>query len=373
MNPEIDPNLTTAAAEPAGKPSGRRLRPVRTVRETEHAADKASAAPSVLPPFLHTADRPTTFAFDLLIASLPVLGARVWFYGWRTLTVAVIAVLSCLLFDALFSLVVGKDLRMLLSDLDFSVTGLLVALTVSPNVPLWVPAVLAAFASAIFKGLLGLRTDAVRSYPLNPALAAFALLLLLWNQLDLFGAIPGKHAALFSFAPDPSVFGLGNPILTSLRGGALPSVSPVSVLFGNAEGAAPTLLILFAFAYLLIRRTVSWQAPCAMLFTCVLFSALVPRTPLVTDVILLQSVLFEITSGSLLVCAVFGTADRVTMPYTGTGKLFFGIAAGAATMLLRYFTGIVNCAPLGILIADLLTPLLNRLTRPRPFGIRSDE
>ena len=319
-------------------------------------------------PFMRTSERISSFAVDLFIAALPILGARIWYFGWRTVTVLLTALLVSLFSELVFALFVRKDPPSALKDRNFAVTALTVTLISSPNLPLWAIAVLCALAVLLFRGVLGLRTSSVRSHPLNPAMAAFSLLLLLWNGLDRFGAAPGVRVPLLLASPDPAAYGVGNPILASLREGVLPSDPLVSLVFGNAAGLLPVLFVLIALVYLLVRKAVPYQVPCAMLVSGILFAALLPRTAIRTDMILLQSVLFEICSGTFLLCALLCGADTATVPYTGTGKIVFGFLAGAFTLLLRHYTGIVNCAPIGVVAANALTPLINRFTVPRPFG-----
>lgn len=319
-------------------------------------------------PFLRNPENFSSLALDFLIAALPLLGARIWYFGWRTVTVLLTALAVCLFSELVFALIARKDPPSALKDRNFAVTALTITIISSPNLPLWSVAVLSALAVILFRGILGLRTSTVRSHPLNPAMAAFSLLLLFWHGLDRFGAAPGVRAPLLLASPDPAAYGVGNPVLSSLREGVLPTVSPVSFIFGNAAGLLPMLFVLFALVYLLVRKTVPWQIPAAMIFSGILFAALLPRTVIRTDMLLLQSVLFEICSGTFLLCALFCGADTATVPYTGTGKLVFGFLAGAFTILLRHYTGIINCAPIGVIAANALTPLINRFTVPRPFG-----
>ncbi|MCQ2424639.1 MAG: RnfABCDGE type electron transport complex subunit D [Lachnospiraceae bacterium] len=337
----------------------------------EAAAVSAPEEPEESPlsaPFLRTSEKISSLAVDLYIAALPILGVRIWHYGWRTVTVLLTALLACLFSELAFALISRKDPPSALKDRNFAVTALTVTLISSPNLPLWAIAALCGLAVILFRGVLGLRTSSVRSHPLNPAMAAFSLLLLLWNGLDRFGAIPGVRAPLLLASPDPAAYGVGNPILASLREGVLPSDSLVSLIFGNAAGLLPVLFVLIALVYLLVRKAVPWQVPAAMLLSGVLFAALLPRTAVRTDMILLQTVLFETCSGTFLLCALFCGADTATVPYSGTGKIVFGFLAGTFTLLLRHYTGIVNCAPIGVVAANALTPLINRFTVPRPFG-----
>ena len=363
--PEPEPVRKT---EPASEPVSEPEEVPESAELSAELSEELSA--EFTAPFLRTSERFSSLSVDLFIAALPILGARIWYYGWRTVTVLLTALLVCLFSELVFALLSKKDPPAALTDRNYAVTALTVTLISSPNLPIWAIAVISALAVILFRGVLGLRTSSVRSHPLNPAMAAFSFLLLLWNGLDLFGAAPGVRAPLLLASPDPVAYGVGNPILTSLRAGVLPAASPVSLILGNAAGLLPALFVLFALVYLLVRKAIPWQIPTAMLVSGILFAAFLPRTAIRTDMILLQTVLFEICSGTFLLCAIFCGADTATVPYTGTGKLIFGVLAGAFTMLLRYFTGIVNCAPIGVIAANALTPLINRFTLPRPFGGR---
>lgn len=319
-------------------------------------------------PFLRSFEKRSSLAADLFLAALPILGARVWYFGWRTVTVLLTALLVCLFSELLFAVTARKDPSSVLKDCGFAVTALTVTLISSPNYPLWAVGAVCAIAAILFRGVFGLRSSAVRSHPLNPAMAAFSLLLVIDRSLDRIGAVPGMKASLFLGSPDPAVYGTGNPILTALRSGALPDASPVSVVLGNAAGLVPAVLVLFSLVYLLVRKTVAWQIPCGMIVSGTLAAALLTETSIVTDMILLQSVLFAVFSGTFFITALFCGADTATVPCTGSGKLLFGILAGVFTMLLRRCTGIVSCAPVAVIAANLLTPLINRITLPRPFG-----
>ena len=62
--------------------------------------------------------------------------------------------------------------------------------------------------------------------------------------------------------------------------------------------------------------------------------------------------------------------DYSTSPITGRGKLIFGAGCGALTVLIRYFGGYPEGVSFAILIMNILTPQIDKITMNRPFGVK---
>ena len=60
--------------------------------------------------------------------------------------------------------------------------------------------------------------------------------------------------------------------------------------------------------------------------------------------------------------------DMVTTPVTRGGMIVFGIGCGIITLVIRKWGGYPEGVSFSILIMNSLTPLINRLVRPRVFG-----
>ncbi len=66
--------------------------------------------------------------------------------------------------------------------------------------------------------------------------------------------------------------------------------------------------------------------------------------------------------------AWFMATDYVTSPITKRGQLVYGALLGILTGLFRLFGGSAEGVSYAIIISNLLVPLIERVTLPKPFG-----
>jgi len=66
--------------------------------------------------------------------------------------------------------------------------------------------------------------------------------------------------------------------------------------------------------------------------------------------------------------AFFMATDYVTSPNYSTGKIIFGIGAGALTVLIRLKGGYPEGVCYAILLMNPLTPALDQWFRPKRFA-----
>jgi electron transport complex protein RnfD/electron transport complex protein RnfC len=66
--------------------------------------------------------------------------------------------------------------------------------------------------------------------------------------------------------------------------------------------------------------------------------------------------------------AWFMATDYVTSPITKKGQLVYGALLGILTGLFRLFGGSAEGVSYAIIISNLLVPLIERVTLPKPFG-----
>ena len=122
-------------------------------------------------------------------------------------------------------------------------------------------------------------------------------------------------------------------------------------------GEVSKIAILLGLVYLLIRRTITWHIPVTMIASFMVFTWLFGGDPL-------QGVLM----GSVLFGAVFMATDYVTCPMTHKGQMIFAGGAGLMIALIRAFGGYPEGTMYAILIMNVLTPLIDRVTRGRIYG-----
>ena len=77
---------------------------------------------------------------------------------------------------------------------------------------------------------------------------------------------------------------------------------------------------------------------------------------------------FHLLCGGLVLGAFFMATDPVTSPVSSKGKIIFGIGCGLFTILIRLKGGFPEGVCYSILIMNMLTPLIDKLTRIKRFG-----
>ena len=142
---------------------------------------------------------------------------------------------------------------------------------------------------------------------------------------------------------------------------ALPSLwHMVLGLKGGCLGEVSGLALLLGFAYLLIRKVISWHTPAV--FVAVVFLLSWPLSgPL-------SYALYQILSGGLLLGAIFMATDYATTPSTNWGRVLFGLGCGLFTVLIRQWGSYAEGVSFAILFMNILTPYLSKWTRSKPLG-----
>lgn len=263
---------------------------------------------------------------DTVLPLAFLLAVAVYYTGVRALSLTAVSVLSCVVFEYLYRRILGKVRSV--GDLSAVVTGMIIAFCMPVTAPLWFPAVGGFFAIVIVKQLFG----GIGRNIFNPAAAAVCLLTVAWP--GTMAAFP-QPTAKFSAFMTPRGFETGATVLSSLKNGVLPFNTPFELLIGYTPGNLGTmsvLVIAVAALVLLYRRIISWQVPAALLGTVAVLAFIFPRCPSGR----LDSVVYELLSGSVAFVAVFMATDPVTSPVTHYGRLFYGVALGIFTVFMRY-------------------------------------
>jgi electron transport complex protein RnfD len=126
---------------------------------------------------------------------------------------------------------------------------------------------------------------------------------------------------------------------------------------GGCIGETSALAILIGGLYLLYKRYIDWRIPVGYLGTVAVIALAFGQDPV-----------FHWLAGGLMLGAVFMATDMVTTPLTRKGKWLFGIGAGIILMVIRQWGSYPEGVTYSILLMNAFTPLLDRITRPRPYG-----
>ena len=116
--------------------------------------------------------------------------------------------------------------------------------------------------------------------------------------------------------------------------------------------------------HLLLRRTITFHIPAAVLISAFVFAEIF----YLVDPSKYSLPLFHLFGGGMLICAFFIATDPVTAPLSVKGMWIFGAGVGLLIMLIRIVGGYPEGVMFAILIMNSVTPLVERWTVPEPFG-----
>lgn len=294
-------------------------------------------------PHIHSGRSTSAIMRDVLIALVPTTVAGTVIFGLRALLVVAVCVISCVLLEALYNIIVKKDQTV--GDLSAAVTGLLLALNLPANVPIWQCVVGCVFAIVLVKCLFG----GIGRNLVNPAITARVFMLVAFSNLAK-AAFPANVDAASGATP-----------LVQIDQGSSPSLLDLFLgRHGGAIGEVCAAALLVGFVYLLIRRIITWHIPVAYIGTVFLLSFALEGNAM--------TALSLILSGGLFIGAIFMATDYVTSPPTPLGKLVFGLGAGLLTFLIRYFGVYPEGVSFAILFMNILTPYIEKLGAFKVFG-----
>lgn len=311
-------------------------------------------------PHVHSDFSTTRLMSDVVIALLPALMVSVRVFGWSVLAVTAVSIASCVLLEFLVQKYLVKG-PTTVNNLSAVVTGLLLAMNLPANIPLWIVVIGAVVAICVAKLPFG----GLGKNIFNPALAARVFLLI---------AYPVQMTSF----PQPTIDGFvdaysGATPLGAAKGGLIDFASfDVLGMFtgamGGSFGEISALALLLGFAYLLMRKVITWHIPVAVLGTMVLFGAIYGAT--MGGAMVWQLPLFHILAGGALLGAIFMATDYVTSPMTTKGMVIYGIGIGVITMCIRLWGAYPEGMSFAILIMNSVVPLINKYVKPKRFGAR---
>lgn len=300
-------------------------------------------------PHIHSGIGTGNIMLDVVIALVPAAIMGVILFGVQALLVLATCVVAAVLGEALFNLCAHK--KQTIKDCSAVVTGLLLGLNLSTNVPLWQCAVGSVFAVVVVKGLFG----GLGKNIVNPAIAARVLMLLTFGAVG-GGANPVRFVELEGSATPLAALNTGVAGLESA-----PSLKDLFLgLHGGAIGETCAAALLIGFVYLVARKVIKWYVPVSFMgtvFVCYLVFAGDPVYALA-----------QVLAGGLVLGAVFMATDYVTTPTTGAGRVLFCVGAGLITFAIRQFGSYPEGVSISILVMNLFTPFLEQWTAKKTLG-----
>ena len=280
----------------------------------------------------------------VLIALMPATVFGVWnFRREDAWILVVVTTAAAVLSEYIYEKLMKKPVT--INDFSAAVTGLLLALNLPPTLPWWMGALGAVFAIVVVKQLFG----GLGQNFMNPALAARCFLLICFAGQMTYFVYDGVTG------PTP---------LAELKAGQ--AVNTMDMLVGNIRGTigeTSVIAIMIGAMFLLLMGVIDLRIPGSYIVSFVIFIAIFGGHGFDP-----QYITAHLCGGGLMLGAWFMATDYVTSPITGSGKIIYGVCMGLLTGLFRLFGGSAEGVSYAIIISNLLVPLIEKVTLPKPFG-----
>ena len=309
--------------------------------------------------------------YGVLIALLPAFLVSVFVFGTGALIITLTAMVSCVAFEFLIQKYLMKQ-KPSVRDGSALITGMLLAFCLPSNLPLW----LVILGSRVAIGVGKMSFGGLGNNPFNPALVgrvflfiSFPVQLTSWpeplvNRFSYLDATTG--ATPLGILKE----GMKNGEKISEIMQELPAYADMFLgRMSGSSGEIAAIALLLGFAYMLIRKIITWHIPVSILLTVCIFTGILwmanpDKNP---------DPVFHLLSGGLMLGAIFMATDYVTSPMNVRGMWIYGIMIGIITVIIRIFGSYPEGVQFAILIMNAFTPLINKYVKPRRFGERLED
>lgn len=304
---------------------------------------------------------------DVLVALTPAAIASVIFFGLNAFFTIIVSCAAAFIAELLFNLILHKKWnsesvkKATVWDFSCLVTGLLVALNVPADAPLYIPMIGSVFAIVIVKMLFG---GIGRNFA-NPAIAARVFLLLCFTSLMAANSIPNVKLIGADSISSETWLHSSNPsdVTQNLLSWFL------GFKASAAMGETSILALLIGYVYLVVRKVIDFKWPLILIAATAAFSLLFDGVVNDKGIDILYNGLGHLMSGGLFLGAIFMATDYSSSPNTDRGKLIFCLGIAILTALIRAFgEGYPEGLSFAILIMNILVPLIDKYVVPKPFG-----
>lgn len=302
----------------------------------------------------------------VVLALVPAIVMATVYFGIGALLRVVLGGVFCWASEYLYDKVMKK--KDTTGDCSFAVTGVILALNLPSNFPIWMEAIGCVVAIVIVKCLYG----GLGKNIANPAIVGRIVLLLSftsymtsWPLTTFQKAAAGVDAVT------------GATPLGELSDGAAVLPSLTDMLIGNIGGAMGetcTIAILLGGAFLIWKKIISSIIPLTYIGTVFVFSLIYYAcVGGAGQYGALGMAVFEVLAGGVCFGAFFCATDYVTSPIMDRGKYIYAIGCGLFTMIIRLFASYPEGASFAILFMNVMTPLIDRFVIRQYYGVAKKE
>ncbi len=295
-------------------------------------------------PHIRSKDTTAHIMQYVVIALLPATAFGVYNFGLHALLMILTTVATTVLTEYLYDKCMKK--KNSISDFSAVVTGLLLALNLPPQAPLWLGIIGGIFAIIVVKMLFG----GLGQNFMNPALGARCFLIISFTSI------------MTNFDCDAYTGATPLAVIKSGEG----SVELLDMVIGRISGTigeTSMIALLIGAVFLLVMGVIDLRIPGSYIISFALFVLLFSGHGFDMEYLVSQ-----LAGGGLMLGAFFMATDYVTRPITKTGQYIFGIFLGVMTGIFRLFGPSAEGVSYAIILGNLLVPLIERVTKPKPFG-----
>ncbi len=315
-------------------------------------------------PHVHGGDSIEKNMYGVLIALVPTFIFSIVFFGLGAILVTLTSVAACLVFEYVIQKYLMKQ-RPTIWDGSAIITGVLLAFNLPSSLPLWIVVIGALVAIGIGKMSFG----GLGNNIFNPALVGRVFLLISFPVQMTTWPVPNGFAtadAVTGATPLALVKEAvknGQAVGDTLSSVGITTSNLILGNIGGSLGEVAAIGLLLGFAYMLIRKIISWHISVAIFATVIVFSGILN----LADPAQFAGPVFHLFTGGLMLGAIFMATDYVTSPMTHKGMLIYGVGIGLLTVIIRVFGAYPEGMSFAILIMNGFTPLINRYCKPRRF------
>ena len=279
----------------------------------------------------------------VIIALLPAAGFGIYNFGLDALILILVTVATTVLTEYIYEKLMHKPVT--IGDYSAVVTGLLLALNLPSTAPWWIGVVGGIFAILVVKMLFG----GLGQNFMNPALGARCFLLISYTSI------------MCNFNTDAYS---GATPLAQLKAGE--NVDILKMVIGKTAGTigeTSMIAIVIGACFLILLGVIDLRIPGTYIVTFIVFLCLFGGHGF--DPAFISA---HLAGGGLMLGAFFMATDYVTRPVTKKGQYLYGMLLGILTGVFRLFGPSAEGVSYAIILGNLLVPLIEKITIPKPFG-----
>ena len=279
----------------------------------------------------------------VIIALLPAAGFGIYNFGLDALILILVTVATTVLTEYIYEKLMHKPVT--IGDYSAVVTGLLLALNLPSTAPWWIGVVGGIFAILVVKMLFG----GLGQNFMNPALGARCFLLISYTSI------------MCNF--DTDAYSGATP-LAQLKAGE--NVDILKMVIGKTAGTigeTSMIAIVIGACFLILLGVIDLRIPGTYIVTFIVFLCLFGGHGF--DPAFISA---HLAGGGLMLGAFFMATDYVTRPVTKKGQYLYGVLLGILTGVFRLFGPSAEGVSYAIILGNLLVPLIEKITMPKPFG-----